>query len=326
MTRPRPAGALVLVCAGVLLAAAAAVRTAEPPPVKGLTHAPLLARAYDMVYDADFAGAEAELQRACGPAPAQACGVIGVAAQWWRIYLDIDNRSLDQAFTSRLNTVIAAGEQWAAREPERAEAWFYLGAAYGVRVQYHGQRLEFLAAARDGKRIKNSLEKALALDPGLDDANAGLGLYQVLRRCRAVGPEGAPLVPRAAGRRQGQGPRAAAAGARARRAPEGRGRLPVASGGPLVREQERRGARDSRRPPRTLSAQSDLPVERRAGRTRCTGAIAPPPSPSTSRSSTGRAAVRFASRCSQRPGGAWARRRSSSRWPSPTAPSTNCTR
>jgi tetratricopeptide (TPR) repeat protein len=171
------AGVLVLACAGLLVSAAAA-SAAPQPPVKGLTHAPLLARAYDLVYDADFAGAEAELKRACGPAPAQACDLIGVAAQWWRIYLDLDNRSLDQAFKTRLNAVIAAGERWVAREPERAEAWFYLGAAYGVRVQYHGQRSEFLAAARDGKRIKHSLEQALALDPGLDDANAGLGLYQ----------------------------------------------------------------------------------------------------------------------------------------------------
>jgi tetratricopeptide (TPR) repeat protein len=45
-------------------------------------------------------------------------------------------------------------------------------------VQYHGLRFEFLSAARDGKRIKNALERALTLDPGLDDANAGLGLYQ----------------------------------------------------------------------------------------------------------------------------------------------------
>lgn len=177
MTMLRPAGALVLVCAGVLLAGAAAP-TAQPSPVAGLTHAPLLARAYDLVYDADFAGAESELRRACGPAPAQSCAVIGVAAEWWRIYLDIDNRAPDQAFKARLNRVIASGEQWVSREPGRAEAWFYLGAAYGVRVQYNGQRFEFLAAARDGKRIKNSLEKALALDPGLDDANAGLGLYQ----------------------------------------------------------------------------------------------------------------------------------------------------
>ena len=181
MTRPRHAGAFMPVCAALLLAAAAQPPRMEPPPqtpIRGLTQAPLLARAYDLVYDADFAGADAELKRACGPAPAQACDVIGAAAQWWRIYFDLDNRSPDQAFKARLNTVIAAGERWAAREPERAEAWFYLGAAYGVRVQYHGQRLEFLAAARDGKRIKISMEKALSLDPGLDDANAGLGLYQ----------------------------------------------------------------------------------------------------------------------------------------------------
>jgi len=177
MTGCAHAGALWLACAGLLLGAAAA-RAADPPPIRGLTHATLVARAYDLVYDADFAGAEAELKRTCGPAPAQACDVVGVAAQWWRIYFDLDNRSLDAAFKARLNAVMAAGERWVTREPERAEAWFYLGAAYGVRAQYNGQRSEFLAAARDGKRIKNSLEKALALDPGLDDANAGLGLYQ----------------------------------------------------------------------------------------------------------------------------------------------------
>jgi len=177
MTGARRAGALVLACACVL-AAAPARPAADSPPVRGLTHAPLLARAFDLVYDADFAGADAALKQACGPAPAQACAVIGAASAWWRIYLDADNRSSDRAFRARLDAVIADGERWAAREPARAEAWFYLGAAYGVRVQYHGQRFEFLAAARDGKRIKHSLEKALALDPGLDDANAGLGLYQ----------------------------------------------------------------------------------------------------------------------------------------------------
>ena len=142
---------------------------------QGAHPGPLLARVFDRIYDADFAGADAELTRACGPAPAQACDVVGIASQWWRLYLDIDNRSRDASFTSRVDAVIAAGERWVAREPERAEAWFYLGAAYGVRVQFHAQRSEFLAAARDGKRIKLSLEKALALDPGLDDANAGLG-------------------------------------------------------------------------------------------------------------------------------------------------------
>ena len=251
------------------------MRAAEPPPVTGLTHAPLLARAYDLVYDADFAGAEAELQRACGPAPAQACGVIGVAAQWWRIYLDIDNRSLDQAFTARLNTVIAAGEQWAAREPERAEAWFYLGAAYGVRVQYHGQRLEFLAAARDGKRIKNSLEQALALDPGLDDANAGLGLY---RYYADVAPSVLKVLRWFLGLPGGDRVKGLAQLRRARE----RGVLLKAEAAYQLHlvdlwYENRSGEAIEilARPPRTLSAQSDLPVERRADRTRSTGATAP---------------------------------------------------
>jgi tetratricopeptide (TPR) repeat protein len=181
MTRHAPAGALVLACASLLLATFAPPLPAEPAPpaaVTGLTQAPLLARVFDRIYDADFAGADAELKRACGPAPVQACAVVGAAAQWWRLYLDLDNRSSDASLTTRLDAVIADGERWVERESARAEAWFYLGAAYGVRVQFHAQRSEYLAAARDGKRIKHSLERALALDPGLDDANAGLGLYQ----------------------------------------------------------------------------------------------------------------------------------------------------
>ncbi|HOG28645.1 MAG TPA: hypothetical protein PLN93_11340 [Vicinamibacterales bacterium] len=147
-------------------------------PVKGLTHAPLLSRAFDLVYDADFAGAERALAAACGPAPPQACDVVRAAGAWWRLYLDFDDRSRDAALLTEVAGVIARGEAWVRREPERAEAWLYLGAAYGVRVQYHGQRLEVLAAARDGKRIKNALERALALDPDLHDAHAGIGLYR----------------------------------------------------------------------------------------------------------------------------------------------------
>jgi tetratricopeptide (TPR) repeat protein len=73
--------------------------------------------------------------------------------------------------------VIAAIAAWTEREPERGEAWFYLGGAYGARAQWRVLREERLAAARDGKRIKNALEQALALDPSLNDAYFGIGLY-----------------------------------------------------------------------------------------------------------------------------------------------------
>jgi tetratricopeptide (TPR) repeat protein len=177
MTRGRAPFAAVLLLAGAA-AAVLAASALQAAPIKGLSQAPLLARAYDLVYDADFAGADAALKQACPPAPAQACAVIDVAARWWRIYLDIDNRRLDAAFMARVNATIDGGEQWVAREPERAEAWFYLGAAYGSRVQYHARRSEYFAAARDGKRIKHSLERAIRLDPDLHDAYFGVGLYQ----------------------------------------------------------------------------------------------------------------------------------------------------
>jgi len=100
------------------------------------------------------------------------------------LFLDIDNRSKDAAFTSRLRAVIASGERWASREPARAEAWLYLGAAYGVRVQYHAQRFEFLAAARDGKRIKNALERALSLDPASTTPTPDWGCISTTRTSR----------------------------------------------------------------------------------------------------------------------------------------------
>ena len=76
------------------------------------------------------------------------------------------------------------------------------GGAYAARVQWRVLRDEKLAAARDGKRIKQALERAIALDPDLHDAYFGIGLYQVLRRRGAGGREVPPLAADAAGRRQ----------------------------------------------------------------------------------------------------------------------------
>jgi tetratricopeptide (TPR) repeat protein len=45
-------------------------------------------------------------------------------------------------------------------------------------VQWRVLRGERLAAARDGKRILNALERALALDPTMDDAYFGMGMYK----------------------------------------------------------------------------------------------------------------------------------------------------
>jgi tetratricopeptide (TPR) repeat protein len=148
----------------------------------GLTGAPQLARVYDAILDARFEQVPALLTQTCGPgaqprvAP-EVCQLLDLVSLWWQIQLDPNNRSHDAQFESRADATIAAMTMWTGREPRRAEAWFYLGGAYGARAQWRVLRGERVGAARDGKRIKDALEQALALDPGLQDAWFGIGLY-----------------------------------------------------------------------------------------------------------------------------------------------------
>jgi tetratricopeptide (TPR) repeat protein len=143
-----------------------------------LPYAPALARCYQAILDARFDDAETEISGACGPAPKETCGLMRATAAWWRIQIDPGDKSRDAAFRSQIDAVIAAVEAWAAREPKRADAWFFVGASYGLRVPFRALRGERLAAARDAKQVKDALERALALDPSLQDAYFGIGLYR----------------------------------------------------------------------------------------------------------------------------------------------------
>jgi len=137
-----------------------------------------LVRAYEFILEARFDQVDAELRRACGPAPPEACNVLDATALWWRIQLDPESRALDPAFSASVERAIRTTEAWTERAPEDAEAWFYLGGAYGARVQWRVLRGEKMSAARDGKRIKEAMDRAIALEPGMDDAYFGLGMYK----------------------------------------------------------------------------------------------------------------------------------------------------
>ena len=156
----------------LVLAPAAAAQS-----VKGLTAAPQLVRVYNAIFDARFEDVPGVLAQACPPVPVAACDVLDALSIWWQIQIDPLSTARDGLFTAHVNAAINAAEAWTLREPQRAEAWFYLGAAFGVRVQWNVLRGERLAAARDGKQIKESLERALVLDPGMQDAYFGIGLY-----------------------------------------------------------------------------------------------------------------------------------------------------
>jgi hypothetical protein len=161
--------------AAVVLAALAAQTS---PARTGLTAAAAVGRAYDALLDADVAYPARERDAICGDAPIEACLVLDAAALWWTIALEPESRARDAAFATAVDAAIAAADAWSEREPQRAEAWFYRGAARGARAQWRVLRQERLAAARDGARAKDALEQALTLDPALHDARFGLGLYR----------------------------------------------------------------------------------------------------------------------------------------------------
>ena len=160
--------------AAVVLIALDAQRS--PPPIRGLSDATTLASTYDAILDADFSAAEARMQPVCTPTPVF-CQLLQAVGMWWQIALDPTDVGRDAQFTQLAEQAIAAAEAWTMREPQRAEAWFARGAAYAARAQWRVLRRERLAASRDGKRIKDALERALELDPALHDAKFGLGMY-----------------------------------------------------------------------------------------------------------------------------------------------------
>jgi tetratricopeptide (TPR) repeat protein len=167
------------------------VSLATPAGAAGLTAPEPLVKAYELILEARFDDAERQLMAACPPAPRPACDVIGAVNDYWRLLIDPEDTRRDPALLKRINTAIASAEAWVAREPKRAEAWFYLGGAYGTRVLLRGHRGQYLAAARDGKRIHDSLQLAISLDPSLGDAYFGLGLYHYYA---AIAPRAARIL------------------------------------------------------------------------------------------------------------------------------------
>lgn len=84
--------------------------------------------------------------------------------------LDVTYRALIAEARTRAETCVA-------RAPQSAEAEFYLGMTYALEGRLAGLRHEIWATASAGKKMRAELQRARRLDPQLDDALLGLGLY-----------------------------------------------------------------------------------------------------------------------------------------------------
>jgi hypothetical protein len=175
----------------ITLVALAVVLVCGWPVDAALTETSRLAAVYDTILAARFDRVDAQLKQTCPPAPAEACATLSAVSLWWQILLEPESRQLDARLTQQAAAAVNASAAWTKREPQRAEAWFYFAAAYGPLVQWRVLRGERVAAARDGKKIKDALERSLELDPGLDDAHFGIGVYHYYA---AVAPTAAKIL------------------------------------------------------------------------------------------------------------------------------------
>jgi tetratricopeptide (TPR) repeat protein len=174
---PGSSRAAIAAAAAVVIAISPAAPPDAAAQSSGLTGGEQVARTYDAILDARLSETTSLLAATCPPAPPEVCQLLTVVSLWWQMQQDPLNRTRDAAFERQADDAIERIEQWTMREPTRGEAWFYLGGAIGARAQWRVLRGQHLAAARDGKRIKSALERALMLDPALQDAYFGIGLY-----------------------------------------------------------------------------------------------------------------------------------------------------
>jgi tetratricopeptide (TPR) repeat protein len=151
--------------------------TPPAPASAPLTGVGRLAGIYDTILQARFDDANQGLSKACQPAPAEACRALRAVVLWWQTLIDPDSRALDDRLRQEAKASIEAAEAWTEREPRNAEAWFYLAGSYAPLAQLQALRVERVAAARSGLRIKSALDRALRLDPHLSDAQFGIGMY-----------------------------------------------------------------------------------------------------------------------------------------------------
>jgi len=146
----------------------------------------------DRLMDGDLDGATAAFRQIQQSDPESSLGYLLEADEnWWKIYLTegdlvdpdvFEARSeattpYDDAFRRSDELAVRKAEARLQAHQDEARNYFYAGLAWGLRAQLEALRDHALATARAGKKLRNLSLQALKLDPNLNDAWFGVGLY-----------------------------------------------------------------------------------------------------------------------------------------------------
>lgn len=179
--------ALLILC---LLVCCAQATPARPAPASKLPLPPEALKTVEKIYAFDIDGALEDARRMERERPEHPLGYLfETEALWWKIWCvsaefkygmnDARRRpklEADQHFLDLAEKISSLAEA-KLKVQETAEMHFYAGMGYAQAARLYGLRYEARATARAGVRAREHLLRAIALDPGLADADLGLGLY-----------------------------------------------------------------------------------------------------------------------------------------------------
>jgi len=170
----------------------AATTAVSTTPSEETASQEIAVRGMNDLMDGNFDAASQAFQQIQKTDPESPLGYLLAAdLAWWKIYLteaNLIDPDVFEALSEAVTPFDADFRRWddvAIRKAEtriqahqdEARSCFYEGLAYGLRARLEALRDHALGTARAGKKLRNLSLAALKLDPSLNDAWFGVGLY-----------------------------------------------------------------------------------------------------------------------------------------------------
>ena len=139
---------------------------------------PRIQRGIDLIYNLRFKAADRYFGDLIVADPENPVGHFFLAmATWWRVLIDLEDESHDEAFYALLEKCIAVCDRRLKQDPDDFDATLFKAGSIGFRGRLRGDRHQYLKAARDGLRCLPLLRASQKLEPVNKDILFGQGIY-----------------------------------------------------------------------------------------------------------------------------------------------------
>ncbi|MBA4311723.1 MAG: hypothetical protein C0417_03740 [Chlorobiaceae bacterium] len=130
------------------------------------------------VYNLSFDSARVEFSAVAKSYPDHPAGHFFLAmVEWWKIVIDIDNKTYDKKFLQTLDLVIDLCDKRLDDNENDITGLFFKGGALGFQGRLYGNREDWLKAANCGREALPVVMKANELAPNNHDVLLGIGIY-----------------------------------------------------------------------------------------------------------------------------------------------------